>query len=822
MIVKPLLATTAKFFRAVSICLLLMLLSSMAHSQMATIEGTIRDENGKALEFVNVAIEGTTTGTTTNSRGFFRFQAEARRRLTLKASHLGYEPYSLQIELSAAEVRTVNIILKPIVTHLPDIVIVERQLLQTDITRLDPRLTAVLPGPSAGIEGLVKTMPGVYSTSELSSQYSVRGGNFDENLVYVNGIEIYRPFLVRSGQQEGLSFLNSELVKNIRFSAGGFDASYGDKMSSVLDIEYKTPEEFAGSVSASLLEASVHLEGRALNNRMGILTGLRHKSNQYLLGTLETEGSYKPNFSDIQALITYDISPALQLSFLGNYNRNRYLFKPTVQNTRFGTVTEVKQLTIYFDGQEVDRFSTAMGAFSLNYNPTEELSLNFSTSVFNMDESENFDILGQYWLYRVETDFGSDDFGQPTGNPLGVGTFLHHARNYLNAIVWNASHSGSLNLNGHNLRWGFKLQHEDIFDRLKEWSLVDSAGYALPRAPSYSLLLQDTLSARIHLRSNRLSGYVQNTWEIAANHGRYELTAGIRSNYWDFNGQFLISPRATLLYKPDWAVRWALRASAGFYHQPPFYRELRDLQGRLNENIKAQESIHFLLGSEYNFIFWDRPFKYITEVYYKNLRNLIPYELDNVRIRYYANNNARGYATGLDMKINGEFVPGVESWMSLSLMRTQEKITLQDSNGDFFTTPYIPRPTDQRFNFSMFFQDFLPRNPSYKVQLAFIFNTGVPFGPPVFERQGDTLRMPAYKRVDIGFSKQLISENSSFRERSPFRNFKSMWISAEIFNLLEINNTISYLWIKDVENRMFAVPNRLTSRMLNIKLVAYF
>ena len=810
-----------KNFRFLLLLSGLLILQLRLSGQTAHVEGHVVDIKGQPLEYANVAIEATAIGAVTDSAGFFRLRVPAGQNQRLLISHLGYVSRSISLNLQAGELRRLNITLEPAVTELPDVQVSERQQLSTDIVRLDPRLTRVLPGPSAGVEGLIKTLPGVSSTSELTSQYSVRGGNYDENLVYVNGIEIYRPFLVRSGQQEGLSFLNSDMVESISFSAGGFDARYGDKMSSVLDIQYKTPGQFGGSASMSLLDGSLFLEGS--RGPLGALLGLRHKSNQYLLGTLETRGEYRPSFSDIQTLLTYNISPRTRLSFLANYSNNSFLFEPREQNTRFGTVTDVRQLTVYFDGQEVDRFMTAMGALSLDHQVHDDLNLRFSTSLFNMDESENFDIMGQYWLHRVETDMGSDDFGQPVGTPLGVGTFLHHARNYLNAILWNASHSGQWITGNQNFRWGFTFQHEDIYDRLREWSLIDSAGYSLPRAPYHQILLQDTLRARIQLQSNRFSGYLQDTWELSQSHGRFAITAGIRANYWNYNRQLLLSPRATLLYKPLWAPLWTFRASAGFFHQPPFYRELRDLQGRLNKNIRAQESFHLVLGTEYHFTAWDRPFKYSTEIYYKNLRHLIPYELDNVRIRYYAENSARGYAAGIDLKVNGEFVPGVESWLSLSLMDTRERIIRQvDEPGLSAWSAYIPRPMDQRLNFSMFFQDFLPSNPSYKVQLGFIFATGVPFGPPAFDREGDTLRMPSYKRVDIGFSKQIIGPQSSFRENSPWRHLNSMWISAEIFNLLEINNTISYMWIRDVENRLFAVPNRLTSRLINLKLVAQF
>jgi hypothetical protein len=447
------------------------------------------------------------------------------------------------------------------------------------------------------------------------------------------------------------------------------------------------------------------------------------------------------------------------------------------------------------------------------------------SSVFQSDETENFDIRGRYLLEKVETDFGSDDFGQATGTPLGVGSFHNHARNYLNAIVWNIEHKGEIKDENNTLQWGLKFQYEDIFDRLSEWSMVDSAGFAIPQQPYNMLLLQDTVNTRISLQSNRLSGYVQNSREFQRPEGRYILTGGIRTQYWSYNQQWIFSPRATVLYKPEWAPRMVFRISGGLYQQPAFYRELRDFQGQLNENIKAQESTQFVLGAEYNLILWDRPFKYTSEIYYKKFRNLIPYELDNVRIRYYANNTASGYGTGLDMKINGEFVPGIESWASLSIMKTEEIIDdafFTNADGNIVPLGYIPRPTDQRFNFSLFFQDFLPKNPSYKVSLALIYGSGLPLSPPAEQKTRNITTMPPYRRVDIGFSKELIGTSSQFGENSFFRNIKSMWITAEVFNLLEINNTISYLWIKDISNDMYAIPNYLTSRLINVKLITQF
>ncbi len=794
--------------------------------QTSTLSGIVRDEQNQPLEFVSVAIQGTSTGTITNAEGFFSLNLESGKSHTILFSFLGYRQERIEVTLASEEKRSLNVFLTPLSTTLPDVEITEKQIISSQYIKIDPKLTVIIPGPGSGVENLLKTIPGVSSTSELSSQYSVRGGNFDENLVYVNGIEIYRPFLVRSGQQEGLSFVNSSLVSSITFSAGGFDAQYGDKMASVLDITYKTPDEFAGSFSMSLLEGSLHLEDARLDNRLTYLFGLRHKSNQYLLGTLDTQGDYKPEFTDIQTLISYRFSPLWEMNFLGNFSRNQYLFKPEKQETRFGTVTEVRQFTVFFQGQERDRFLTALGALSLNYEPVQGQKYQLITSLFQTDETENFDIKGAYLLERVETDFGSEDFGQPTGTPLGAGSFHNHARNYLNAIVWNIEHKGQIETSENlKLRWGIKYQYEDIYDRLNEWTMVDSAGYSVPRNPPHVILMQDTINTRIFLQSSRISGFVQNSWEFGSSHGRFILTAGVRSNFWNYNRQWLVSPRATLLYKPLWAPRMVLRASGGMYHQPPFYKELRNLQGQLNPDLKAQESLQLLLGAEYNLTLWDRPFKYTGEIYYKDFKNLIPYELDNVRIRYYANNNAKGYGTGIDMKINGEFVPGIESWASLSIMQTKEKVEgayYLDAEGNQVPLGYMPRPTDQRFSFSIFFQDFLPRNPSYKVSLALFYGTGLPISPPTNLKFKNAIYMPPYRRLDIGFSKNLIGDESSFEDSNPLRHFNSMWITAEVFNLLEINNTISYLWIRDVSNDFYAIPNYLTSRLINIKLVAEF
>lgn len=803
----------------------LLLIANFTYAQTAIVQGVVMDNDSIALEYVSVAVKGTLTGTISNSDGFYFLKLKPGSSIRIEFSTLGYAKKEVLVNINEGENKTINVILEPATTNLPAVEIMDKQVLSGDLVKIDPKNTKFLPGPGSKIENIVKTMPGVSSSSELTAQYSVRGGNFDENLVYVNGIEIYRPFLVRSGQQEGLSFINSDLVSSITFSSGGFKAQYGDKMSSVLDIKYKEPEEFAASVSMSLLEGSLHFEGSSPNNKIYYLFGFRHKSNQYLLGTFDTKGDYKPSFTDVQALVNWKINDELDLSLLTNYSRNNYLFVPEVQKTRFGHLTDVRELTIYFDGHEVDRFTTGLGALSLDYSPHKNLSLKFISSVFQSDEKETFDILGQYWIQEIQTDFGQDDFGQPTGRSLGVGSFLNHARNYLNAIVWNVQHKGFYKSDNNQIDWGIKYQYEDIYDRIREWSLLDSAGYSLPRSPEYELLMQESIYTDIKLRTSRFSAYIQNTLELEKSHGRYSITGGVRANYWNYSEQFIISPRLTALYKPYWAPKFTFRASTGHYSQPPFYRELRDLEGNLNPNIKAQESYHFVLGSEYVFRAWDRPFKYTTEIYYKILKNLIPYEIDNVRIRYHAENSSEGYATGLDMRIHGEFVPGIDSWASVSLMKTEEKIEgsyYEDDEGNLVSTGYIPRPTDQRFNFNLFFQDFLPRNPTYKVHLGLVYGTGLPFGPPDSERYKNTLRMPSYRRVDLGFSKQLIGENTKFSEKNPLRLINSAWISLEVFNLFKINNTISYMWVRDIENRLMAVPNYLTSRLINLKLAANF
>ncbi len=818
-----------------TILFVILLVHSYVYSQQgqSQVRGKITDEKQKPLELVNISIFGFPGGTVSDNKGNYRIEVPANTPVKLVFSFIGFEKQDFDVVLSDGETKIINAVMKSSSEMLPDIIIQDERIRSTNLQRINPKELTNIPSVSGSIESLIKTLPGVASNNELSSQYSVRGGNFDENLVYVDDIEIYRPFLIRSGQQEGMSFINPDLTSSILFSAGGFDAKYGDKMSSALDIRYKRPSEFAGSFSASLLGSTAHVEGASNNQKFSYLLGFRYKTNQYLLNALETKGNYQPSFFDVQTLLRYDISKKLEISFLGNYANNKFNFIPETRETKFGTISQVKQLTIYFDGQEVDQYQTYLGALRLNFKPTKQTQLKFITSAFSSDESETFDVQGQYWIGEVETGLGESNFGEVVGT-LGVGTFLNHARNYLNANVWSAEHKGSYEEGKNYLTWGVKYQHEKIDDQMNEWELIDSAGFTLPRPPDHpgspnpvvnNLVLNTYVKSKVNLSSNRYMGFVQNTHDFGGNNKNFSLTAGLRANYWDQNRQLLISPRASIAYHPDWTNDVLFRFAAGYYYQPPFYRELRNFDGTMIYDQKAQKSIHLVAGSDWDILLWGRPFKFITELYYKFLDNLIPYEVDNVRIRYFADQTAKGYATGIDMKINGEFVPGIESWASMSYMKTQE-----DINGDYYYNDknekvepgYIPRPTDQRFRFSMFFQDYLPMNPSYKVHLALYFGSSLPVGPPKSPKYQHTRRMPPYRRVDIGFSKQLIGEHTRLSAGNPLHYLKSLWISLEIFNLLDINNTISYIWVTDVDGIEWAVPNYLTPRQLNLKLVTQF
>ena len=788
---------------------------AMAQNRVV-IKGNVRDSTGAALELVNVSVFGLPHGATTDQQGYYQFRTMRKETLRIRFSILGFEGREIVINTADYEKQDdieVNAVLFEKLSNIDEVVVAADRSLDLNLIRIDPLVNKVIPSASGNFEAILKPLPGVSSRSELSSQYSVRGGNFDENMVYVNDIEVYRPLLIRSGQQEGLSFINPDLVSSVLFSAGGFDARYGDKMSSVLDIRYKKPVAFAGSASASLMGGSVHLEGASRDRRFSHISGVRYKSNRYLLNSLETKGDYNPRFADFQTYLTYDISPEIEIEFLGNIAHNNYRFIPVDRETSFGTVHEALQLKVYFDGKEEDVFTTYMGAVGGRYQPTDNFEAKLIFSAFQTHEEETFDIQGQYLLNELDKDLLSDNYADSLVN-LGIGTFLEHARNQLKANVYSISHKGYY-MNGNNsMSWGLKYQSSFVFDRIQEWTMMDSSGYSLPYSDS-EVNLWETNRASSELHHQMLSGHIQNRFHKKLDKGTFTLTAGIRGLYQDINNSYIISPRGMLAFKPDWKTDITFRLSGGAYHQPPFFKEFRDRDGNMNPDVVAQKSLHIVSGSDLYFYSWKRPFKFVMEAYYKYLWDLIPYEVDNVRIRYYGDNSSRGYAAGIDMKINGEFVPGVDSWASLSFMKTQE-----DIEGD--TLGYIPRPTDQRINVGLFFQDYLPNNRSYKAHLTILYGTGWPFGPPGKINQKTLLRVPSYRRVDLGFSKVLISEERASESKGVLRFFKNAWVSLEVFNLLDINNTISHIWITDIRNRQYSIPNYLTGRRINLKLQAEF
>lgn len=827
--------------------------NSYSQNENATIEGKILDKKLRPIELANVAIIGESGGTTTNIKGEFKLSVPANREITLAISYVGYANKKIGFKLKSGEIKAITIELEEISTVLPGFEVRDEQLRTQSMVRLDPKDATLTPSLTEGVSDIIKTLPGVSSNNEMSSQYSVRGGNFDENLVYVNDIEIYRPFLVNTGQQEGLSFVNSSLVSSLLFSAGGFGVQYGDKMSSVLDVKYRKPTEFGGSFSASLLGAELDFGGVALKNKLTYLVGVRYKTNSYILNSLDTEGEYKPNFLDFQSQLTYKLTEKWDLSFLGYYSKNKYKVIPSNRETDFGTFQEVIRFKVYFDGNETDSYEMFQSGITLSYKPRKTTDLKLILSAFNTNESETYDIQGQYWIGQVESNPGSDEYGESV-QTQGIGTYLLHARNYFNAYVVSAEHKGTVVNDKSTYRWGVRYQNQHVDDKLREWEMVDSAGYSLPNPtadPGTStpenpdFQISEFISAHNLLNTNRLAAYASGQWDfVSKNKNEFTVTGGLRANYWDYNSEFLLAPRASFSFKPYKNPNLVFRFATGIYYQTPFYREMRDLDGSLVKNIKSQKSTHFIAGSDYRFFAWNRPFIFTTEVYYKFLDNLIPYYTENVRIRYLPNQTSHGYATGIDFKVYGEFVKGLDSWLSLSIMETKEDIDgdyyydYLNSDGDniiFGITEndvitdsvkvepgFIPRPTDQRVNFSIFFQDYIPKHPYLKMHLRLLFSTGLPFGAPDTERYTHTLRMPDYRRVDIGFSYQFINEGTTFNPGNPLKHFKNMWVSLEVFNLLQIYNTVSYIWIEDVNNRQYAVPNYLTPRLLNIKLTADF
>ena len=800
--------------------------SAIAQSNNATLFGKITDEAGKPIESANISIKNSSIGTVSNRNGEFLLRIPAKKPVVIVFSIIGYQAIEKIITAPEEQRFELNISLLKKDHQIDEVQVTDQRRNKTNMDRIDPKyITNIVDAGTGGVEALIKTLPGVSTNNELSSQYSVRGGNFDENLVYVNDIEVYRPFLIRAGQQEGMSFINSDMVSSIEFSAGGFDAKYGDKMSSVLDIKYRKPTEFAGSASVSLLGGSLQLEDISKNGKFSHITGIRYKTNRYLLGTLDEKGEYNPRFIDAQTYMTYRFSNTFDVSFLGNVAQNQYDFIPQTRKTSFGTFNNAYNATVYFEGQEVDKFVTSTGALVANYHRGERLNLKFIASAFQSKEEETYDIQGDYYLNELERNLGSENLGDSVLN-IGLGSFLNHARNYLDANVYSLEHKGAYNSDSHLLNWGVKAQTERISDQMNEWIMRDSTGYSLPHDSTNmdipydpnairELNLYSTTNTDTTIYSTRFTGFIQDTYQIPVNKGSLYVTGGVRANYWSFSKELLISPRGTVRYYPDWDANFVFHLSGGIYYQPAFYKELKDREGNIYPNTKAQKSTQVLFGTDYIFRAWDRPFKFTSEMYFKLMTNLIPYKIDNVRIRYLANQTANGYATGLDMKVNGEFVSGIESWASLSIMNTEEDI-LNDGHG------YLARPTDQRLSFSVFFQDYFPGNPTLKMHLTAFYGSRLPTGPPNSERYMDVFRIPPYRRIDLGMSKVLIDPSHKTYRYKAFNSIKDLWLDLEVFNLLGINNTISYLWVANNSGDMFGVPNYLTKRKLNLKLTIKF
>ncbi|MBQ2126653.1 MAG: TonB-dependent receptor, partial [Bacteroidaceae bacterium] len=631
--------------------------------------------------------------------------------------------------------------------------------------------------------------------------------NFDENSVYVNGIEVYRPLLIRAGQQEGLSFLNPDMVSAVSFSTGSFEAKYGDKMSSVLDVTYRKPREFESTVSASLLGASAYVGWG--NNKVSMTNSVRYKSNSYLFGTFDTKGEYKPSFIDYQAFIDWRITDKLNVSLIGNISQNKYNFTPSDRTTSFGTLEDVKQFKVYFGGWESDIFRTFFGAASANYTPNEYHQFTLQASAFRTNEDETYDIIGEYWLDEINTD-----------QTMGVGRYMEHARNYLKANVQTVSFTGKHYLGSNDLRWGVEWKRESFNDNQREWELRDSLGYNVPVTGDGGLRPVYSLKSQTAYTSNHISAYVQDTYKFNSSIGLISVNAGARLSWWEWNNEVIVSPRASVGLIPKFCDDLTFRLATGVYYQTPFYKEMRDtttVEGittvTLNKNIKSQRSIHVVLGCDYHFKIYNRPFKFTAEAYYKKLDNLIPYNIDNVRIVYYGENCAKGYAAGLDMKLFGEFVPGTDSWLTFSVMDTKERI----NGGD-----WIPRPTNSRFCASLYFTDFFPGTDRWKMSLQGTYADGLPFGPPHSGRERHVFNAPAYRRVDIGMSYRLL-DNEERHYRTGVRSwFKNVWLGVDAFNILGINNVNSYYWVKDINNNNYAVPNYLTGRLINARVLMEF
>jgi hypothetical protein len=798
-------------------------------AQTARIKGIVLDENKQPVESVNIKYKE--KGATTNKNGFYLLTIAANENVTLVFSHVTLKSVTLTLKLKPNEDYEYNLVMNDNISQIGEVIIDFKKNKRVEgITSIEPEEIRKIPGANAGVENILKTLPGVNSNSDLSTTYSVRGGNYDENLVYVNDIEIYRPFLIRSGQQEGLSFTNSDMVQNVDFSAGGFQAKYGDKLSSVLDITYRRPRKFSAALEASFLGGSIAIDAVSKNQKWTFLNGIRYRDNSLLVNSQETETNFRPTFADYQSYTTFTPNQKWSFGFLGNVAINNYNYQPLSRQTNFGTASEPIALLVVYNGEEKDKYQTLFGALKTDYQYNENNLYKFITSVYHTQEQEYFDIEAQYRLGEVDSNIGSETLGEVVFS-RGIGSQINHARNNLDALIINTEIKGNHNINSHIIDWGVKYTKESINDRLVEWEVIDSAGFSINppkigfRDEPYNpyngpLVPYQNVRKTNFIDINRASGFVQYSKKSFWNNHELSYNIGVRSHFWTVSGkgisensQIVFSPRAQFSIKPKWEKDIVFRFSTGLYHQPPFYRELRDFNGVVNPNVKAQHSFHLVASTDYSFQMWKRPFKIVTEAYYKSISDANTYSIDNVRLRYRANNDATAYAYGFDARINGEFVEGVESWFSFGYLKTQEN---QNNRG------FIDRPTDQRLKFAALFQDYIPKLPSFKVYLNMVYNTGLPGGSPAYsDPYNFQLRLRNYARADAGFSYVLTENNKNRPDSHWLKKFKDLSLGFEIFNLFNNQNAITNTWVRDVYTKtQYGVPNYMTTRVFNLKLTA--
>jgi CarboxypepD_reg-like domain/TonB-dependent Receptor Plug Domain len=801
----------------------------------SVIAGRIVDENENPLPGVSVTVLGRQSGIVTSDSGSFRIRVPAEKAIALLFSFTGYKTEQRNFLLNEKEEEHIVVRLERGDRSLQEVVVSDqRDSHEAGLVKLNPKHAINIPSPIGGIESLIKVIVG--SNNELTSQYSVRGGNYDENLIYVNDFEVFRPYLVNNAQQEGLSFINPELTRSVSFYTGGFQAKYGDKMSSALDIQYKKPRSFGGSAYVGLLEQGMHLEGASPNQQFTYLVGVRNRSNGSLLSSQETKGTYAPSSSDLQALLTWQPNRRLQLELMGTFSQTRFHLIPQssqLTSSIFSPYyTANLGLDIFFQGQEKDEYRSKMLGLSLTQEVNKDLRLKWMASRFDDNEQQAYDITGAYLFGERDFDKSSATFGQIT-NPLGAGTYQNFARDRLDIAVWNATHKGYLTLHRHFVQWGVSAERQLVHDRLNEWQYQDSAGYSLPYDPGIPSI-SGVVKSQDDLGITRLTGFIQDNILFRDSSG-FTLQGGLRYNYNSLNKEFLLSPRLGASWKPRHSTQDIVyRAAVGIYDQPPFFREMLRPDGTLNRDLKAQRSWQVVAGLDHNFQIGDRPFRFTTEAYYKSMTRVDPYDINNVHIQYFGLNDAKAYATGLEFRLFGELVKDAESWVSVGFMRSMEKIdtsfynyTLDSLNRplDSVKTPagWVRRPTDRLFTFGLFLQDYLATNKNLKVFLNLLYGSNLPFNIPGNLKYRNALTIDPYIRIDVGFSALLLdSEKSNRRSHSPFRNFENIWATLEVFNLIDRANTISYMLIKDFSNTTYALPNRLTPRLLNLKLVGRF